>query len=220
MVKFSLLPAIALYLCLLPNSLLALPTSRFSHDVQSLPIRDVQEGQDASTRHRLNRRGLPGAVYICTGDNFRGSCAWTAPSTQCHIAGTGDDSPRSIGPDENGSCILFENAQCTGNQVKTLRFPGQATNMPTFMSLKCSSDSNGKRGNSTEVVKSGVLPLALEADPRLDGGVGSMERKNLEEVMDQMEKDGFRQGMIGLKKGALLLRSLEGVYWSTVRLAM
>ncbi|KAF2438810.1 hypothetical protein P171DRAFT_339523, partial [Karstenula rhodostoma CBS 690.94] len=152
----------------------------------------------------LRKRGLPGAVYICTGDNFRGDCAWTAPSNRCHIAGTGSNSARSIGPDENGFCVLFEKATCTGAQVKTLRFPGQVSNMPTFMSLKCFSDGNGASANATASagdgarVDSNILP---DADPRLAGGVGSMERKNLGDVMKQMEKDGFKQGMIGLKKG-------------------
>ncbi|KAK7189331.1 hypothetical protein DPSP01_012372 [Paraphaeosphaeria sporulosa] len=204
MVHFSIFPSIALYLfCVLPI-IVALPTSRFNHDVQSLPPRNFQENPrtpPASHTHRFRKRGLPGAVYICTSDNFRGDCAWTAPNNRCHIAGTGNNSARSIGPDEDGFCVLFEKATCTGTQVKTLRFPGQASNMPTFMSLKCFSDGNGNgaRANATATaVTSNILP---DADPRLSGGVGSMERKNLENVMEQMEKDGFRQGMIGLKKG-------------------
>lgn len=82
--------------------------------------------------------------------------------------------------------------------------------MPTFMSLQCFSDNNGTSANTTRIVNSGVqsggstLPSTFgkgDADPRLSGGVGSAERKKLRKVMEQMEKDGFRQGMIGLKKG-------------------
>jgi hypothetical protein len=207
MVHFSVFPVLALYAFCLSNTIFALPTSRFTHDLQNLPTRDLQENQHTSAAaptHRLRKRGLPGAVYICTSDNFRGACAWTAPNSRCHIAGTGNNSARSIGPDEDGFCVLFEKATCTGAQVKTLRYPGQASDMPAFMSLKCYSDGNGMRANATAVasgsakVESSIL---AGADPRLAGGVGSMERKNLEDVMEQMEKDGFRQGMIGLKKG-------------------
>jgi hypothetical protein len=200
MVYFSLFPVFALCtFCLLSNIILAFPTSRFPHDLQSLPTRDIQKNQEtsiAAPMHRLRKRGLPGAVYICTSDNFRGACAWTAPSSRCHIAGTGNNSVRSIGPDEDGYCVLYEKATCTGTEVKTVRYPGQASDMPAFMSLKCYPDRNRARANAT--VASSIL---TGADPRLAGGVGSMERKNLEGVMEQMEKDGFRQGMIGLRKG-------------------
>ncbi|KAF1964855.1 hypothetical protein BU23DRAFT_415448, partial [Bimuria novae-zelandiae CBS 107.79] len=152
------------------------------------------------------KRGLPGAVYICTADNFRGDCAWTTPNDDCHIAGTGNNSARSIGPDENGFCVLFENASCTGKQVTTLRFPGQGQAVPGFMSLKCFADTGaGAKLNATGVLGGGGLRVSTfgkeDADPRLAGGVGSMERKKLESIMAEMEKDGFAQGMIGLKKG-------------------
>lgn len=143
---------------------------------------------------------MPGAVYICTEDNFRGDCAWTAPNDRCHIVGTGNNSPKSIGPDEDGFCELFEKATCTGAKVKTLRFPGQASDIPTFMGLICHSDRPAS-GNMTRLF-SGMTPTSLnDDDPRLSGGVGSAERKQLEEVMDNMEKNGFKEGMIGLKKG-------------------
>lgn len=207
MPSLSFLPLVALsLLCLLSNILLALPTARFDHVPRTLSARDPSElahdvDMTEAHAHRLHRRGLPGAVYICTADNFRGSCAWTAPNDRCHIAGTGNNSARSIGPDENGFCILYEKATCTGTQIKTLRFPGQATNMPTFMSLQCHSDTPPK----TNATGSGLATTGTfaksSADPRLAGGVGSMERKELEQIMEKMEHDGFKQGMIGLKKG-------------------
>ena len=40
---------------------------------------------------------------------------------------------------------------------------------------------------------------ALPAD-RLAGGVGSLERKAHSKELQAMEKDGFREGLIGLKK--------------------
>ena len=85
--------------------------------------------------------------------------------------------------------------------------------MPTFMSLKCFADRppdpnpnanatlGGNNGTRTGARVSQSIALMSDADPRLAGGVGSMERKKLGKIMEQMEKDGFKQGMIGLKKG-------------------
>ncbi|KAF2254497.1 hypothetical protein BU26DRAFT_400349, partial [Trematosphaeria pertusa] len=137
----------------------------------------------------LQRRGLPGAVYICTDRNFRGDCAWIMPDNQCHIPGTGANAPKSIGPDPGGSCVLFKKADCTGNQVLTLRFPGLDWAIPEFGGLKCT-------------VGSGILPAGnSQADPRLAGGTGSAERLKLKQILDGMEEDGFKEGMIGLEKG-------------------
>ncbi|KAF2192154.1 hypothetical protein K469DRAFT_479550, partial [Zopfia rhizophila CBS 207.26] len=90
------------------------------------------------TPHRHHqRRGLPGAVYICTMPQFRGICGWVMPSSECHIPGTGTQAPQSIGPDPGGFCVLYEKADCTGNQVKQLQFPGQESNLPEFGGIKC-----------------------------------------------------------------------------------
>jgi len=94
-----------------------------------------------------------------------------------------------------------------GNQVATLRFPGLASNMPVFGGIKCFVDGPPSR-NATGILElgsqvgSGILPAGKNAaDPRLSGGAGSLERKKLKEVMDVMEREGFKGGMIGLKKG-------------------
>ena len=42
--------------------------------------------------------------------------------------------------------------------------------------------------------------VSLPAD-RLAGGVGSLERKAHLKEIQAMEKDGFNEGLIGLKKG-------------------
>lgn len=197
------------------------PTSRFSHIIQDLG------SEDSHTTHtprfwqrwtarprkflepratRLRRRGLPGAVYICTDQNFRGDCSWIMPNNECHIPGTGEFAPESVGPDPGGFCILYEKATCTGNQVDTLRYPGLASNIPTFGGLRCSADGQGTNG--TNIVQNGgaagsgiAPPGKYDADPRLAGGVGSAERMQLQSVMAAMEEDGLSQGMIGLKKG-------------------
>ncbi|PSN59331.1 hypothetical protein BS50DRAFT_447472, partial [Corynespora cassiicola Philippines] len=142
---------------------------------------------------RLHRRGLPGAVYICTGPNFTGDCGWLMPNSgSCHIAGTGENTPQSVGPDPGGSCVLFEKADCTGNQELTLRFPGQGGDLPTFGGVKCFADGQPRDDGAG---------IAAEVDVRLAGGIGSVDRKEVQQQVEAMEADGFSQGMIGLKKG-------------------
>jgi len=94
----------------------------------------------AQTQSHLQRRGLPGAVYICTGPNFWGNCAWQGPSNSCRIIGTGAMAPESVGPDPGGFCQLYSNSGCSGNPVRSLRFPGAAGGLPHFQSIKCFID--------------------------------------------------------------------------------
>jgi hypothetical protein len=216
--RMSFTITIAYLLCIVLNiitSSTAHPFSRFSHDTQPLQYRDLRapyvESRTSRVLYhfrprstRLHRRGLPGAVYICTDQNFRGHCSWIAPNTDCHIPGTGEFGPESIGPDPDGYCILFEKATCTGKQIETLKYPGRASGMPTFMGLKCFADGPEAAGNTSSVVQSGAVVASgalAAADPRLPGGFGSMEAKQLKSVLEAMEKDGFKEGMIGLKKG-------------------
>lgn len=143
---------------------------------------------------KLQRRGLPGAVYTCDEDNFGGDCAWSLPSTTCRIA-----SAKSIGPDPGGYCTLYKNFDCT-ESVRTLRFPGVSSNLPYYMSFKCGvgvgiSGTVAPQANAD-------LDLSLKALPadRLAGGVGSADRKKHLKELRAMEKDGFSTGLIGLKK--------------------
>jgi hypothetical protein len=213
-------PATILYfICIvlsLINSVAALPHTRFSHHTQTLAYHNVRRAPFRESRTsrflhsvaprstRLRRRGLPGAVYICTDQNFRGDCSWIAPNSKCHITGTGEFAPESIGPDPDGHCILYEKATCTGNEIETLRFPGRATGMPAFMGLKCFTDTQGASGNSSGFSLNGTSvgsTSLADADPRLMGGAGSLDAKQLSGVLSAMAKDGFKEGMIGLKKG-------------------
>lgn len=76
--------------------------------------------------------------------------------------------------------------------------------MPAFMGLKCFADNQGMAGNSTGAMRNGtsVASASLaDADPRLAGGFGSLDAKLLSGVLEAMEEDGFKEGMIGLKKG-------------------
>lgn len=143
----------------------------------------------------IQRRGLPGAVYTCTGEQFSEDCGWTPPSTDCHIA-----SAKSIGPDPGGYCTLYKNFDCT-ESVRTLRFPGAATGLPAYMSFKCSvgvgtSGTVAPQASANTELSSKALP----AD-KLAGGVGSLERKAHLKEIQAMEKDGFSEGLIGLKAG-------------------
>lgn len=150
----------------------------------------------------LHRRGLPGAVYICTDKNFQGTCGWNTPSENCRIPGTGNNAPESIGPDPGGFCILYSEADCSGTQIRTIRFPGESSALPEFEGLKCFADGDQGSVNGT-LVTDGAFTSAVAVirdDPRLAGGQGSMKNKKLKEQLREMEKDGFKEGMIGLEK--------------------
>ncbi|KAJ8111624.1 hypothetical protein OPT61_g5823 [Boeremia exigua] len=143
---------------------------------------------------QLQARGLPGAVYTCTGENFSGACGWSLPTTNCRIA-----TAKSIGPDPGGYCTLYKKFDCTGS-VRTLQFPGASSDLPQYMSFKCGVGI-GISGTVAPQAK-GNPDLSLKALPsdRLAGGVGSDERKAHLKELQAMEKDGFSEGMIGLKK--------------------
>jgi len=142
----------------------------------------------------IQRRGLPGAVYTCTGENFSGACGWSLPTTNCRIA-----TAKSIGPDPGGYCTLYRKFDCT-DSVRTLRFPGVSSGLPDYMSFKCGVGV-GISGTVAPQAK-GSPDLSLKALPadRLAGGVGSSERRAHLKELQAMEKDGFSEGMIGLKK--------------------
>lgn len=142
----------------------------------------------------LQRRGLPGAVYTCTAENFSGDCGWSLPTTNCRIANA-----QSIGPDSGGYCTLYKNFDCT-DSVRTLRFPGVSAGLPKYMSFKCGvgvgiSGTVAPQANADADLRLKALP----AD-RLAGGVGSLERKAHLKELQAMEKDGFSEGLIGLKE--------------------
>lgn len=142
----------------------------------------------------LKRRGLPGAVYTCAGENFSEGCAWSLPTTNCRIA-----TAKSIGPDPGGYCTLYKKFDCT-ESVRTLRFPGASTRLPEYMSFKCGvgvgiSGTVAPQANAN----TDTSLVSLPAD-RLAGGVGSLERKAHLKEIQAMEKDGFKEGLIGLKK--------------------
>jgi hypothetical protein len=104
----------------------------------------------------------------------------------------------SIGPDPDGSCILYEKFDCTGKEISTVRFPGIAGGIPEFAAFRCSPNQQTRAEALQDLSVKALDPLA---DPRLAGGVGSAERANHLEEIKQMEQDGFKQGMIGLNKG-------------------
>jgi hypothetical protein len=141
----------------------------------------------------LYRRGLPGAVYTCTGNNFGGDCAWSSPTSNCRIA-----SAVSIGPDPGGQCTLYSKFDCTG-KVTTLRFPGLGSNLPKYQSFMCVKDAGAEQMPAPARNGTSLGALGLPA-ARLAGGVGSLERKVHEKEIMKMEANGFKHGLIGLKK--------------------
>lgn len=100
----------------------------------------------------------------------------------------------SIGPDPDGTCTLYEKFDCTGKEISTVSFPGLAGGLPKFGAFKCRPNTQTRSAASVKALD----PLA---DPRLAGGVGSVERKNHLKELEAMEKAGFKEGLIGLKKG-------------------
>ncbi|KAJ4374287.1 hypothetical protein N0V83_003028 [Neocucurbitaria cava] len=156
----------------------------------------------SAARPNLQRRGLPGAVYTCTDTDFRGNCQWSAPTSQCRQQGPFNLGIDSLGPDPSTSCILYEKFDCSGTQIQTVRFPGIASGLPKFAAFRCSADAQGNPNLDVNAdLKSTAKALDPLADPRLAGGVGSLERKNNLDEIKEMEKDGFKEGLIGLKKG-------------------
>ena len=116
------------------------------------------------------------------------------PTTICRIA-----TAKSIGPDPGSYCTLYRNFDCT-ESVRTLRFPGASSGLPDYMSFKCGVGVGISGTVAPQANANADLSLkALPAD-RLAGGVGSTERKKHFEELKAMEKDGFSEGLIGLKK--------------------
>jgi hypothetical protein len=144
-----------------------------------------------TARSSLRRRGLPGAVYTCTSTDFGGDCQWTPPPGRCIIIG--NPGIQSLGPDPDGYCILYEKSDCTGTQIQTVRFPGISSSIPTAGAFKCYANVHFELNDNQVVKQKGV-------DPRLAGGVGSAEREEHAKEIEQMEQDGFSQGLIGFNK--------------------
>ncbi|KAH9868725.1 hypothetical protein J1614_007797 [Plenodomus biglobosus] len=146
-------------------------------------------------------RGLPGAYYTCVLPNFAGptGCTWTSPTPRCRTQGpTGI---QSLGPDPGTICALFASSDCSGARVAEISFPGLGAGLPGFGSFRCwvagaegrvdgDVDAEGARKGA-----GGVLDPAV-----LAGGVGSREREEVREEIGAMERDGFSEGLIGLKK--------------------
>ncbi|KAF1913956.1 hypothetical protein BDU57DRAFT_521074 [Ampelomyces quisqualis] len=151
-----------------------------------------------TARLNLQRRGLPGAVYTCDKQDFRGNCQWNPPSDRCVIQGPEGSGIVSMGPDPDGSCTLYEKFDCTGKEIRILKFPGVAGGLQTFASFKCTANPQLGAVGTADVAAKALDPLA---DPRLAGGVGSAERKEHEEELKKMEAEGFSGGILGLKKG-------------------
>jgi hypothetical protein len=134
----------------------------------------------AASPTTLTRRGLAGAYYTCTGNNFSGQCSWTAPNTSCRIQGS--PGIKSLGPDADTLCTLSVGTGCSGKVAGYVRFPGQASGLPAFGSFKCKKEGNWARGPE-------VVEEVDELDVKEFG------------ALKKVEKEGREEGMIGLEKG-------------------
>ncbi|KAF2202504.1 hypothetical protein GQ43DRAFT_479831 [Delitschia confertaspora ATCC 74209] len=98
-----------------------------------------------------SKRGLPGAFYICTAENFSDNCRWVPPDNNCHIAGMGFVRPQSIGPDEGGYCLLYKDWDCNGEIILKIRFPGIGEGLAPFQGIQCYPDGRGPIVNGAPV---------------------------------------------------------------------
>lgn len=60
--------------------------------------------------------GNPGAVYVCTGPNFTGTCNCYTP-TKPSDGFTTKETVKSIGPDKGAYCVLFTSNDCQGGFI-------------------------------------------------------------------------------------------------------
>ncbi|KAH7079191.1 hypothetical protein BKA63DRAFT_260310 [Paraphoma chrysanthemicola] len=155
----------------------------------------------SSARPSLQRRGLPGAFYYCDAPNFQAGCSWMAPedAKNCHMQGGEGVGMMSIGPDPGTTCILYATVDCSVGEIRQLTFPGIASGVPKELrSIKCFANQQTRAISPEDITVKAINPVA---DPRLAGGIGSMERLNHVDELKEMEKDGFKEGLIGFKKG-------------------
>ncbi|ORY03488.1 hypothetical protein BCR34DRAFT_70413 [Clohesyomyces aquaticus] len=155
-----------------------------------------------SAAHTPHKRGLPGAVYVCNNPKFTGDCGWTFPDNLCHIAGADvgkiQGKPESIGPDPGGYCILYESSTCEGKEVTRISFPGLADNVPMFGGMKCFA--NEVQPQSPDAPARKGVDGKKERVELLAGGQGSTRNRELAGVIGEMERSGYREGLIGLEK--------------------
>jgi hypothetical protein len=124
------------------------PISRYKNMLPTTPIVFLAIFSAVSARPKLQRRGLPGASYTCTGADFSGNCQWNQPSDRCRDDGAAKGKPNgilSLGPDEGGSCDLFSEPGCKGEKLRSLTFPGDGDLAEDFASFSCKADPESSK---------------------------------------------------------------------------
>ncbi|KAH7078496.1 hypothetical protein FB567DRAFT_631828 [Paraphoma chrysanthemicola] len=155
----------------------------------------------SSARPSPQLYGLPGAFYHCDAINFQAGCSWMMPENakRCHQQGGEGVGMMSIGPDPGTTCKLYATVDCSGAEIREISWPGIANGVPRELgSIRC---FKSQQSRALPAEDSTPKALNLAADPRLAGGVGSMERLKHIKELREMEKDGFKEGLIGFKKG-------------------
>lgn len=112
----------------------------------------------------------------------------------------------SIGPDPDGGCTLYQDSECTpSGEIQTVRFPGIASDLPKFGSMRCFANKTIVKKDELQVASMAstdtMKVLDPLADPRLAGCVGSADRNENLEAIEDVEADDFEDGLIGLKEG-------------------
>jgi hypothetical protein len=68
-------------------------------------------GLTAAASIETCKYGNPGAVYVCTGPDFTGTCHYYTPTKQ-NDCFTMTEKVRSIGPDKGCYCVFFTISNC------------------------------------------------------------------------------------------------------------
>jgi hypothetical protein len=111
------------------------------HDAEALNITwlDRDTGKNITKRDRSNCNTLEcdAGVYICSKENYKGSCYWQrAGGKQCHPYPYTRAS--SFGIDMGLQCALFQENNCLYNQYTALTWPGLSNlyGTPTWWNAK------------------------------------------------------------------------------------
>ncbi|KAF1976508.1 hypothetical protein BU23DRAFT_551462 [Bimuria novae-zelandiae CBS 107.79] len=102
----------------------------------------------------LQPAGIPGSLYACQLNDFRGDCFWNSPDkvNSCSLLLIGNPSspfaykPRSFGPDPGGYCDIFKGRVCNDQtRVKRIDYPGvrSPAEVPDWDIIRCFDHLNG-----------------------------------------------------------------------------
>ncbi|KAF2823281.1 hypothetical protein CC86DRAFT_457694 [Ophiobolus disseminans] len=174
---------------------------RYSKMLPTAPVILFALLSSVSARPSLQRRGLPGGVFTCTGIDFSGNCQWIAPTDDCHDDGVvvgQANGIMSLGPDEDGSCTTYDKPGCKGNVIQEFVFPGLKDIGLDFASFNCKADVKPTGNhNATNTANSNSNSMLRSRDRSLH-----VFARNIElEEREPENKTSFVQEVGNLVKG-------------------